>query len=282
MFTKEINAQKPMRKNNRKIAFLFIFTLFSCALFAQENKVAPIISQMAIYSQGLAQKDGSLLVAKDFGYASEGINFYPLPNGDLYIENGGILLRFSPDKPVTAFVQNIWNTNVSQFVEKELAQYEYPPLDSYNLTLYCNAGKTQFITLKNSHQNSPCKGCDYMPPYLIEWHDSIAKQSKTISLPQDLFPAPVGLPKYALCKGNIFYYEHTVSNPDKTSSQRWCPVIRAHHISSGKNEVFVSTVPDHCEDILSGPMAIPATDYLLYQRSNPSTHQTHIEMKKAL
>lgn len=252
-------------------------------LFAQErvNRVS-VGSQTAVYSQGLPQTDGSLLIAEDFTYGSEGIYFYPVPNGDLYVENGGILLRFSPKQPGLALIQGVWNGSNEQYIEKELKKYEYPHLEHYNLTLYCNTEKTQFITLNNSHKPAPCEGCDYVSPYFIEWHDSLLKQSKTLSLPQDLFPTPVGLPKYALCKGNIFYYEHTVPNPDKTSSQRWCPVIRAHHISSGKNEVFVSTVPDHCEDILSGPTAIPATDYLLYQRSNPATSQTHIEMKKAI
>ncbi|WP_428074034.1 hypothetical protein [Candidatus Avelusimicrobium aviculae] len=86
-----------------------------------------MMSQMAVYSQGLAQPDGSLLVAEDFTYASEGIAFYNTPEGDLYIENGGNLIKFSPDKPALALVQGVWNGYPDQFAENKLAPYQYQP-----------------------------------------------------------------------------------------------------------------------------------------------------------
>ena len=270
-------------KKMSKITCIFLFIFLSCALFAQEREnTASVISQMAVYSQGLPQPDGSLLIAEDFTYGSEGIYFYPIPDGDLYIENGGILLRFSPEKPSVALVQGVWNGSNDQYVDKELKQYEYPHLEPYNLTLYCNEEKTQFITLTNSHKPAPCKGCDYMPPYAVTWQDNTKKETKILSLPEDLYPAPVGLPKYAFCKDDVFYYEHTVRNADKKSSEYWCYVIRAHHISTGKDEVFVPYQQGHCQDDLHGPMAIPGTDYLLYQLSSSHPQHTYIWMKKAL
>lgn len=266
-----------------KITCVFICIFLSCVLFAQERKnTASVVSQMAVYSQGLPQPDGSLLIAEDFTYGSEGIYFYLISNGDLYVENGGILLRFSPDKPGLALVQGVWNGDNSDYVDRVIKSYEYPHLEPYNLTLYCNEEKTQFITLTNSHKPAPCKGCDYMPPYTVTWHDSAKKETKTLLLPRDLYPAPVGLPKYALCKDDVFYYEHTIRNADKKSSQYWCNVIRAHHISTGKDEIFVPYQPGHCQDDLHGPMAIPGTDYLLYQMSTSHPQHTYIWMKKAL
>ncbi len=66
----------------------------------------------------------------------------------------------------------------------------------------------------------------------------------------------------------------SVRNADKKSSQYWCYVFRAHHISTDKNEVFVPYLPGHCQDDLHGPMVIPGTDYLLYQMS--TDHPQHI------
>ena len=266
-----------------KIIWTFIFVFLSCMLFAQErvNRVS-VGSQTAVYSQGLPQTDGSLLIAEDFTYGSEGIYFYPVPNGDLYVENGGILLRFSPKQPGLALIQGVWNGSNEQYIEKELKEYEYPHLEHYNLTLYCNTEKTQFITLNNSHKPAPCEGCDYVPPYAVTWHDTVKKETKILPLPENLSPYAFGLPRYALCKDDVFYYEHTVRNADKKSSTYWCNVIRAHHISTGKDEVFVPYLPGHCQDDLHGPISIPGTNYLLYQRSNSAQKQTRIEMKKAL
>lgn len=80
----------------------------------------------------------------------------------------------------------------------------------------------------------------------------------------------------------MFYHEHTVRNPDKKSDEFWCYVIRVHHISTGKDEVFVPYLPGRCQDDLHGPRAIPNTDYLLYQRFNPTQNYTRIERKRGL
>lgn len=265
-----------------KIIWIFVLAFFSCVLYAQEKESkAFVMSQMAVYSQGLPQEDGSLLIAEDFTYGSEGIYFYPMPNGDLYVENGGILLRFSPDKPGLAFVQGVWNGYNSHFVDKELKEYQYPDLGHYGITLYCNEEKTQYLTLANSHKPSPCEGCDYAPPFKITWQDSVKHETKTLQLAKELELYDIGTVKYALCKGNIFYYPAKIRNPNKKDTDYWCPVIRAHHISTGKDEIFVSSAPNHCGDTLSGPMNISGTNYLLYQMAVYPNH-TYIWMKKAL
>ena len=269
-------------KKMNKICWIFIVIFLSCASYAQEREnSAFVMSQMAIYSQGLPQPDGSLLVAEDFTYSSEGIYFYPMPNGDLYVENGGNLFRFSPDKPGVALVQGVWNGYNSHYVEKELKEYQYPDLSRYDITLYCNEAKTQFVTLANSHNPSHCEGCDYAPPFKITWHDSVKHETKTLQLAKELELYDIGSAKYALCKGDTFYYPAEIRNPNKKDTDYWCPVIRAHYISTGKDEIFFSSAPNHCSDTLSGAINIPGTDYLLYQMAVYPNH-TYIWMKKAL
>lgn len=274
----------PIKKVNEASKLLFSALMsvgLSCAVCAQDKPAdtAFVMSQTAVYSQGLPQSDGSLLVAEDFTYASEGISFYSMPNGDLYIENGSGLLRFSLEKPGLALVQGVWNGDVSDYVQKELKPHEYPHLDSYDLTFYCNEDKTQFVKLSNSRKAAACTGCDYTPPYQITWHDTKSQQTKVLNLPKELFPSSVGLPKYAFCQGDVFYYEQSVRNPNKGRAV-WCDAVHAYRISTGKDEIFVSSLPDHCGDTLSGPMAVPGTDYLLYQISAYAASRTYLYMKK--
>lgn len=268
-------------KKMSRLILAFILFFFSCAVYAQEKREAVVVSQMAVYSQGLAQANGSLLIAEDFTYGSEGISFYSMPNGDLYVENGGNLFRFSPDKPGLPLVQGIWNGEIDHYVKDNLEEYKYPDLGHYDITLYCNEEKTQYLTLTNSHRPAPCKGCDYASPFKVTWHDVAKKETKLLPLAKDLELYDIGMPKYAFCKGNVFYYPSVIRNPNKKDTTYWCPVIRAHHILTGEDEVFFSSAPEHCRDILSGAMGIPGTDYVLYQMTGYPNH-TYIWMKKAL
>lgn len=271
-----------------KFLYLPILLLVSCALYAQDTDLAEqkepkllgqnafVMSQMAVYSQGLPQPDGGLLIAEDFTYASEGIDFYLAPNDNLYVSNGGNLFRFSAEKPGVALVQGVWNGYIVHFEKNQLLPYKYQPKTGYNLTFYCNKEKTQYISLKNSHKPADCTGCDYIPPYDVVWHDDIRKKTKTLALAQNVFPADFGPYEYVLCQGDMFYYQ--------TYAIQKCPgdIIRAHRISTGKDEIFVSLPADKCGAKLSGPMSVPGTDYLLYQISHYEKSNTQIFMKKGL
>ncbi len=275
-----------------KFLYLPLLLLVSCALYAQDTNVtaqeepkrpgkdAYVMSQMAVYSQGLPQPDGSLLLAEDFTYASEGIAFYLAPNDNLYISNGGNLFRFSAEKPGVALVQGVWNGYIDHFVDNQLLPYKYQPKKGKNLTFYCNKENTQYISLKMSNKPADCDGCDYVPPYDVVWHDDIQKKTKTLALVQDVVSAESGPHEYVLCQGNIFYYQ--TYNPERPAEGCNGDIIRAHHISSGKDEIFVSLPADKCGAKLSGPMAIPGTDYLLYQIAHYKTSNTQLLMKKGL
>ena len=275
-----------------KLVYLPILLLISCALYAQDTDItdtkeekrpgenAFVMSQMAVYSQGLAQPDGSLLVAEDFTYASERIDFYNTPEDDLYIENGGNLIKFSPDKPALVLVQGVWNGYPDQFAENKLAPYQYQPKKTPPLTFYCNKEKTQYITLTDSRKPAACDGCDYVAPYDAVWHDDKLKKTKKLKLAQEITPEYFGPPEYVFCQGDVFYYE--TNDPQDPSKPVWCEVIRAHHISTGKDEIFVSLPAEKCGAKLSGPMAVPGTDYLLYQISDYKKSNTQLFMKKGL
>lgn len=270
-----------------KLLYLPILLLVSCALYAQDitlptkeapecpGKDAHVMSQMAVYSQGLPQPDGSLLIAEDFTYASERIDFFLAPNDNLYASNGGNLFRFSAEKPGVALVQGVWNGIIDHFVNNQLLSYQYPPTREYNLTFYCNKEKTQYISLKNSNKPADCDGCDYVPPYEVIWHDDIQKTTKTLALAQEFVPAFFGPPEYVFCHGDIFYYPNY-------GGQCSGAIIRAHKISTGKDEIFVSLPADKCSAFLSGPINVPGTDYMLYQISHYQKSNTQLLIKKGL
>lgn len=271
-----------------KFLYLPILLFVSCALYAQDTNVADkdeperpgknafVMSQMAVYSQGLPQSDGSLLIAEDFTYASESVTFYLAPNDNLYISNGGNLFRFSAEKPGVALVQGVWNGYIDHFVDNQLLSYKYPPKRGDDLTFYCNKEKTQHVSLKMSNKPADCDGCDYVPPYDAVWHDDVQKQTKKLALAQKVVSAEFGPYEYVLCLGDMFYYQ--------TNASKKCPgdIIRAHQISTGKDEIFVSMPPEKCGAKLSGPMAVPGTDYMLYQISHYQKSNTQLLMKKGL
>lgn len=262
---------------NKIFSALGILLGLTCVLCAQvQEETGPfVMSQMAVYFPPLPQKDGSLLVAEDFTYASEGIDFYNTPDGSLYLENGGNLIRFSPDKPGLPIVQGVWNGYTDQYARMKLKEYAFPSFEQNSLTLYCTPDKTQFITLQMTGEGEHSV-------YKITWHDTAKKISKPLDIKEKLYSTITALPSYAYCKGDVFYYPATVRIVKNGTDIATSDLLRALHISTGKDEVFFSAYPNYPKARLQGPIAVPGTDYLLYQASLYNEHKTLIWMKKAL
>ena len=261
---------------------LFCISLSSPAISAGEDSVHSALSypptQVAVYSQGLKQtKDTFLLLEANM--ASESLKFYIPSTESLYVDGPDILVGFLAKQPGRAIIQMV-PENLWTYINKNLAPYTYPAMREREITLFCNPQKTQHITLKTSHKPADCTGCDYEPPYEVTWHDTSHNKTKKLPLDSEIRAESHGPETYAYCKGDIFYYESSVRADDEENY--WCDVIRAHHISTGKDEIFVSLPAEKCGAKLSGPMAVPGTDYLLYQISDYEKSNTQLFMKKGL